>query len=160
MNNFIDFYNISFFILVAISIWLAWKISVTDWRRRIIPDAYLFPMLLLGLIITTFFPWPTNTAEGVVAATAGYILSSFIGFIFDFVGRKKGISDTPIGMGDIKLISVGGIWLGATGLALALVFACISGIIWGKSKKQRFIPFAPFFFFGGILSLIATAFLI
>lgn len=160
MNNLIDFYNVFFFLLIAISVWLAWKISVADWRRRIIPDAYLFPMLLTGLIITAFFPWPIDIAEGIIAATFGYILSAFIGFIFNFVGHKKAISDTPIGMGDIKLISVGGIWLGATGLALALVFACISGIIWGRAKKQKFIPFAPFFLSGGILSLIAIAFLI
>lgn len=161
MNINIDLYNIFFFVLLVLSLWFAWKISIADWRRRIIPDVYLFPLLLVGLINITFFPWPVTIAESVIAATAGYILTLLIGFIFEKL-RKNNKKDTtsPIGLGDIKLIAVGGIWLGTVGLASALIVACVLGIIWGKRKKQKFIPFAPFFIIGGILSLITMMFLI
>lgn len=160
MNIATDLYNSLFFILLAFSIWCAWKISVADWRRRIIPDVYLFPLLLSGLVITVFFTWPGTIAESIIAATAGYALAFIVGFLFDKFNHKNDKKDSPIGLGDIKLIAVGGIWLGTTGLATALIISCIAGIIWGKLNKQRFIPFAPFFIIGGILALLVNAFLL
>lgn len=137
-------------------------ISVADFRRRIIPDAYLAPLFLIGLIIVNFVPWwicgPKTAAIG---AFAGYALGAITGYIFDFIRRRHNQdTDTPIGMGDIKLLATGGLWLGLNGLAIALVISCVFGGIWGGVKKQRFIPFAPFFIAGAILSLIITAFLL
>ena len=162
MNFNMDLYNIYFFIFLAIALLCAWKISVADWRRRIIPDVYLFPLFLIGLIITVFFPWPGNIADSVIAAFAGYILTSLIGFLFEKINNKKGRKSyiSPIGMGDIKLISAGGIWLGTTGLAISLVVSCLAGILWGKAKKQKFIPFAPFFIGSGFLTLLILGFLL
>lgn len=153
-------YNIFFILLLFGALFCAWHISYADFRRRIIPDVYLFPLLLIGLILINYFPWPITLAEGAIAAASGYVLALIIGKIFVFAKRKSNSIDTPIGMGDIKLISVGGLWLGVTGLSLALVFACLTGGIWGLVKKQKFIPFAPFFLVGGILSLIIIMFLI
>ncbi len=162
MNISFDLYNIFFCVLGLIAAWCAWRISVADWRRRIIPDAYLFPMLLIGLIIVVFFPWITGVSDAVIAAVCGYALAAIIGYLFDITKTKhhKHSVVAPIGMGDIKLISVGGIWLGTFGLALALVIACVSGMLWGYIKHQKFIPLAPFFIGGGILSLIINAFLL
>ena len=162
MNISFDLYNISFIVLLAVSAWLAWRISVADWRRRIIPDAYLFPLLLIGLIIIAFFPWFTGIGDAVIAAVCGYTLAAIIGYLFDITKTKnhKHSVVVPIGMGDIKLISVGGIWLGTFGLALALVIACVSGMLWGYIKRQKYIPLAPFFIGGGILSLIINTFLL
>ncbi len=135
-----------------------WRISVADFRRRIIPDAYLFPLMLIGLIITHFFPWICTTAESVAGAVLGYALAAIIGIIFERLATDK--TNTPIGMGDIKLLAVAGLWLGTTGLAIALVFACIFGMIWGHQHKQKFIPFAPFLFAGGFLSFFTILFLL
>lgn len=156
-------YNIFFIVLLAVAAICAWRICVADWRRRIIPDAYLFPLLLIGLIITHFFPWPTPPADGVIAAIFGYALAACVGFIFDVRQRhqnKSNVAPAPIGMGDIKLMAAGGIWLGTVGLAVALIVACVAGIVWGLRRKQKYIPFAPFFIIGGILSLITMVFLI
>lgn len=140
----------------------AWQISVADFQRRIIPDAYLFPLFLLGLLTVTMFPhWFISPQNAAIGATIGYALGTGIGFVFDWIGHKKNPdSEIPIGMGDIKLLATGGLWLGTTGLAIALVVSCVLGGIWGARKNQRFIPFAPFFITGAILALIATAFLI
>jgi prepilin signal peptidase PulO-like enzyme (type II secretory pathway) len=63
-------------------------------------------------------------------------------------------------MGDVKLLAAGGIWLGTAGLALAIVISCAAGAIWGLAKKQKYIPFAPFFIGGAIMALLAAGFLI
>lgn len=156
------FGQIFFIILLAIALWCAWQISVADLRRRIIPDAYLWPLLLIGGLIVTWSPfWPIGPYMATAGAAFGYGLAAIVGFIFDWARRRKNPdADTPIGMGDIKLIATGGLWLGAQGLGLALIFACIGGAIWARVKHKRYIPFAPFFIGGAILALIITAFLI
>ncbi len=151
-------YDIFFIVLLATAIICAWQISVADWRRRIIPDAYLFPLLLIGLVITNFFPWPITPGAGAIAGAFGYLLALVVGMVFEHISPKKSIA--PIGLGDVKLLGTGGIWLGPTGLASALIIACVAGIIWGLHRKQKYIPFAPFFICGGILSLITMLFLI
>ncbi len=84
-----------------------------------------------------------------------------MGLIFDWkIKSKNKNAISPIGMGDVKLISIGGMWLGATGLSVALIIACIGGMIWSKKNKQRYIPFAPFFLIGAILALISISFLL
>ncbi len=156
------FWQIFFIVLLALALWCAWRISVADLRRRIIPDAYLWPLLLIGALIVTWSPfWPIGPYTATVGAAFGYALAAIVGFVFDWVRRRKNPdADTPIGMGDIKLIATGGIWMGPQGLGLALVLACIGGAIWSLARRKRYIPFAPFFIGGAILSLIAMAFLI
>ncbi|MDE6481755.1 MAG: A24 family peptidase [Alphaproteobacteria bacterium] len=161
MNYYTILYYGFFGVLLAGALWCMYQISAADWRRRIIPDAFLFPLLIAGLIITTFFPWPHNTQAAAMGAAFGYALAALVGFAFDYVMRKKNPDVVaPIGMGDIKLIATGGIWLGPTGLAWALVAACVLGGGWGYCKKQKYIPFAPFFVIGGILSFLGIAFLL
>lgn len=148
-------FDIFFILLILGAITCSALISVADFRHRIIPDAYLFPLMLIGLILIVFFGFPIGIRDAVIGAVFGYILSVLVGFAFDyFIRRKNPSATTPIGMGDIKLIGVGGLWLGTTGLSMTLIIACVLGAIWARHHKQRYIPFAPFFLFGGILSLI------
>lgn len=154
-------WQIFFIILLAVALWCAWKISVADLRRRIIPDAYLWPLFLIGLLITNWWPWIIGPRMAATSAVFGYALAAGVGFIFDVIRRRTNPNaETPIGLGDIKLIATGGLWLGIQGLGLALIVACITGGAWARAKHQRYIPFAPFFVVGAILSLITMAFLL
>ena len=153
-------FNIFFSLLIATAIWLAVKISLADLRRRIIPDAYLFPLMLIGLTLTTFYNFPTDISNGVIGAAFGYIMATIIGVLFDKLHQDKASKYPPIGMGDIKLIGVGGLWLGTTRLGLSLVFACLIGAIWARIRQQKYIPFAPFFLIGGFLSFLTSLFLL
>lgn len=152
-----------FFVLVYIVAALcAWHICVADWRRRIIPDAYLWPLLICGVILAAWsHAWPIGPRMAAAGMAIGYALAAGIGFVFDWFARRKNPNaDAPIGMGDIKLIATGGVWLGPTGMAIALVAACIAGSIWGMWHKQKYIPFGPFFVAGAILAFIIDRFLI
>ena len=148
-----------FFALVLIgAIFCAYRMATTDFKRKIIPDVYLFPFLFAGLITATFFPWPITIADSVVGGATGYCLGLIIGFIFEHI--KKHQKYPPIGMGDIKLLGAGGIWLGTIGLSFALFFSCILALLWNIRQKQKYIPFAPFFLIGGFLSFITILFLL
>ena len=148
-----------FFSLVLIgALFCAWRMSTADFRRHIIPDVYLFPFLFAGLLTTTFFPWPVTSADSVIGGAMGYCLGLIVGFIFDRL--KKNAEYPPIGMGDIKLLGAGGIWLGTQGLSIAMIITCVLVYIWNWKKREKYIPFAPFFLIGGFLALIAIQFLI
>ena len=155
------FYLFLAFLLVA-AIACSVAISVADFRRRIIPDAYLWPLFLIGLVIVNFAPlWVCTPRAGAIGAALGYALGAGVGYVFDIIRRHKDPNaDTPLGMGDIKLLATGGLWLGPNGLAIALVVSCILGAIWARIRHQQFIPFAPFFITGTILALIVSAFLL
>jgi leader peptidase (prepilin peptidase)/N-methyltransferase len=139
----------------------AFKMAQADLRRRIIPDVYLFPFMLIGLVIVCYFPWIATPGESVIAGAFGYLMGILIGFIFEKTKLgKKNPNHAPIGLGDVKLLAAGGIWLGTTGLAMAIVISCIVGGIWGLRQKQKYIPFAPFFLIGAIIALISLWILI
>lgn len=143
-----------FIILLLAAVFCAVMMCRQDLKNRIIPDIYLFPFMLIGLLVVAFFPWFFDFGESVIAGSIGYGLGIIMGMLF----KKK--SPDAIGMGDVKLMAVGGIWLGVSGLAISLIISCVLGGVWGMLKKQKFIPFAPFFFFGAICSLIIMRVLI
>ena len=150
--------DIFFYVILIGATYCAVRMSTNDFQHRIIPDVYLFPFLFAGLLITTFFSWPVSAGDSVIGGAIGYCLGLIVGFVFERLQKKQ--KYPPIGMGDIKLLGAGGIWLGTIGLAVAMVIACILSMIWGHKKRQKYIPFAPFFLIGGFLSLIIIQFLI
>ena len=152
-------YYIFFSCVFIGAIYCAIRMATADFRRRIIPDVYLFPFLFAGLLTAAFFPWwPVTVSDSVVGGAMGYCLGLIIGFIFEKL--KKDQKYPPIGMGDIKLLGAGGIWFGTLGLSIAMIAACALAYIWNWHRHEKYIPFAPFFLGGGILSLIIIQFLI
>lgn len=145
--------TIIFIAIILTATLCAVKMSIWDWKSRIIPDVWLIPFLLLGLIAAVFFPFGPGIHDRIIAAICGYLLGTVMNLAF----RRR--SPDAIGMGDIKLLMAGGIWLGITGLSLAMIISCLAGVVWGIRKKQKFVPFAPFFFIGFGLSLCLTYFL-
>jgi len=162
--------------------------SVHDWRARIIPDVWLFPFFICGLIIGDI-PWIRGGFyESAMAAALGYAIGFLINIVFKRVKKYQidrshpshakaskmlaslsrpnhGAGQTsshvscvtpydPIGMGDVKLLAAGGFWLGFDGLAVAVCGACLFGFIWAKVRKQKYVPFAPFFFAGMALFIV------
>lgn len=154
-------FYIFFIILALLATYCAIQISITDFRHRIIPDKYLFPLMLIGLCFVVFFPYPIEITNAVLGGIFGYTTTATIGFLFEkALNKKSELKHPPIGMGDIKLIGVGGLWLGVYGLSLALIIACITGAIWAYIHHTKYIPFGPFFLLGGFLSFITTLFLL
>jgi len=142
-------------ILFIFGIGMAAAMSAADWRHRLIPDVFLFPFLLAGLLLSAHgaLPW-VGIEESAIAAIIGYGLAFGMNILFKLKTQNSKLKTDPIGMGDIKLLAAGGIWLGVTGLSIALVVACALGYIWGLRAKQKFVPFAPFFFAGAGAAIV------
>lgn len=151
-------YNIFFSFVLIGAVFCAYRMATADFQRRIIPDVYLFPFLFAGLLTTAFFPWPVTISDSIIGGAMGYCLGLIVGFIFEKI--KPNQKYPPIGMGDIKLLGAGGIWLGTIGLSIAMLISCAVAYIWNWKRHNKYIPFAPFFLIGGFLSLIIIQFLL
>lgn len=126
-------------------------VTVTDLRRQVIPNAVLLAgaLVCVGIVAPTD---PGSLPERVVAALAagGFLM---LGTIFD---------RTAMGMGDVKLAALLGLYLGPA-VAPALLAAFTSGALvglglilrHGVAARRRSLAFGPFLAFGGIVGLCA-----
>ncbi|MGH2992463.1 MAG: prepilin peptidase [Solirubrobacterales bacterium] len=140
--------------MAAISLGLAFvsvlvTVTVTDLERRVIPNAILAAGTVVGLAIIVVADPGSLPGRAVAAAAAGGFL------LLGAVGRREGM-----GMGDVKLAAVMGLYLGAAvGPALAVAFAAGSlaglGLLLrhGTAARTRALPFGPCLSLGGVVGL-------
>jgi prepilin signal peptidase PulO-like enzyme (type II secretory pathway) len=143
---------LSYIVLINALILLAY----IDYKQKIIPNKILMSMIVIRLIFIT--------VEAILYKNMIYsiILSSFLGLVAGggtFL-LAAFIIKNSIGMGDVKLVAVIGLYVGIGDLfsciILSLLISLIVGVILILSKKinsKDFIPFAPFLMIGTILTL-------
>jgi leader peptidase (prepilin peptidase)/N-methyltransferase len=126
-------------------------VTVTDLERRIIPNAVLLYGAGAGLAIIAFTD-PGRLPEHVAAGVAAGALLLLAALLY-----PRGM-----GMGDVKLAAVMGLFLGrAVGPALliALFAGSIAGIGMmirqGAQARKAAIPFGPFLALGGVVGMLA-----
>ncbi len=133
--------------LVAILI----PVALIDLEHRIIPNVITVPAAVAAIVIglATDPGWvPTQLIAG---AAAGAFL------LFFAIAYPRGM-----GMGDVKLAAVLGLYLGAS-VAVALFIAVLAGAIVGgvviarrgvQEGRKTAVPFGPFLALGGIVALL------
>ena len=122
-----------------------------DLEHRIVPNKILLPMAVWGVAASAIVR-PDALIQLVAAGAAAFTLLLVAALIHP----------AGMGMGDVKLAGVMGLYLGAS-IAPALLLAFLTGSIvgvamlvrHGASGRKRGIPFAPFLALGGIVGLLA-----
>ena len=142
--------------MIAISLGLALvsvlvTVTVTDLERRVIPNAILAAGAVAGLAIIVPAD-PSSLPERAVAALGAG------GFLW--LGTLRG--GNGMGMGDVKLAALMGLYLGVAvvaSLAVAFAAGAVAGLVLmlrhGAAARKRAIPFGPFLAVGGVLGLWA-----
>jgi leader peptidase (prepilin peptidase)/N-methyltransferase len=126
-------------------------VTVTDLRTRLIPDAALVVGLAVAIAICALedpAEVPGRLLAG--AGAAGFLLAA--AFI-----RRDGM-----GLGDVKLAGVLGVYLGAS-VVIAMLVAFAAGSVAGLglmarhgwSARSRMIPFAPCLALGALVAIAA-----
>ncbi len=124
-------------------------ITLTDLELRVIPNAIVLPATLLVIAVVALAD-PDDLAErAIAAAIAG-------GFLFIVaLAHPRGM-----GMGDVKLVAMMGLYLGraiAPALLIGLFAGAAVGLFliarFGAEARKRAIPFGPFLALGGVLGL-------
>lgn len=129
--------------------------AVIDYKIKIIPNELVVGMLIELILI--FIPEALSDLRGFKSTIVMSLLGGLImGGIF-LLGR--GISKGGMGMGDVKLITVCGLFLGMDSVVgmifWALLFSIITGIalmIAKKAKLKTKLAMGPFFFAGAVVS--------
>jgi leader peptidase (prepilin peptidase) / N-methyltransferase len=139
--------------LVVLLPFAAMLIAVADidLEHRIVPNKIVVPMAIYGVAASALVRTDT-LPELLIAGTAA----------FTFLLVAALIHPAGMGMGDVKLAGVMGLYLGAS-IAPALLVAFLSGSVvdvgvmvsQGAGGRKRGVPFAPFLAFGAIVALFA-----
>jgi leader peptidase (prepilin peptidase) / N-methyltransferase len=124
--------------------------AATDLEERIIPNRLMAAGAVLALVLWTIAD-PGRLPENLIAGAAagGFLLVAAIAY------------PAGMGMGDVKLAAVMGLFLGRlVGPALFIGFAAgaLVGIAImaarGAEARKQGVPFAPFLALGGVLALL------
>jgi len=126
-------------------------VTVTDLERRIIPNKVLLVTSVLGLAIVAIGD-PSSLPERLAAAAGagGLLFAAALAY-------PRGM-----GLGDVKLAAVMGLFLGrnvAPALLVALLAGSVVGLViiarHGAAARKQAIPFGPFLALGGLVGLLA-----
>jgi len=131
-------------------------LALIDQRTRLLPDALTLPGVWAGLLVQLHPDLRTIGAEQAIAGAAlGYLLPWGVGSAYVLLGRPA-----PIGGGDLKLSAMLGAWLGSGGVLLvwlvaplALLCACLPGLVLGRLRLGQSLPFGPWLALAGLAVL-------
>ncbi len=126
-------------------------IASIDARYFIIPDKLVLAALGLGLLHAVFAPPQTVIAAVMTAAARGLVLAlAFWALLkaYEWLRRREGM-----GLGDVKLAFVAGVWLDWLAIALAVEIAAVTALAVVAVRAWRGhrvtgttpVPFGAFF---------------
>lgn len=124
-------------------------ITLTDLERRVIPNAVLAAGAIVGIAIAAVGDPSSLPDRAIAAAAAGGAL------FLVALAYPRGM-----GMGDVKLAAVMGLYLGRA-VAPALLIGFAAGALvglalivrGGASARKQAVPFGPFLALGGVVAL-------
>jgi leader peptidase (prepilin peptidase)/N-methyltransferase len=126
-------------------------ITLTDLERRVIPNA----ILLVGSAVAFAIVAATDPSSLPERAAAALGAGGFL-LLFALIYPRG------MGMGDVKLAAVMGLFLGASvvpALAIGIVLGALVGVLLmlrhGSEARKHAVPFGPFLAVGGVIALLA-----
>jgi leader peptidase (prepilin peptidase)/N-methyltransferase len=126
-------------------------VTLTDLERQVIPNAIMAFAAVAGIAIAAAAD-PGTLPERLIAAAGagGFLLAAAV------------LYPAGMGMGDVKLAAVMGIYLGRAvipALLVALLAGAVIGLAMiareGRGARKRGIPFGPFLALGGVVGMFA-----
>jgi leader peptidase (prepilin peptidase) / N-methyltransferase len=126
-------------------------VTLTDLEQRIIPNKVLLVAAVLGAAIAALGDPGSLPERAIAAAAAGGLL------FLAALAYPRGM-----GLGDVKLAAVMGLFLGrnvAPAILVALLAGSLVGLAMiardGAAARKKAIPFGPFLALGGVVGLLA-----
>lgn len=117
-------------------------ISIIDYKEMIIPNEFIIFILIVAIAYTVY---DGNYLSHII----GFFIVSVILLIINILSKGG------IGMGDVKLMAVGGLLVGTANVLASFVIASVVAALIGvllllskKKKRDAKIPFGPFLAFG------------
>ena len=135
-------------------------LSYIDLYSFQLPNVITLPMIAIGIIFNAVGTPPysglASPISSLLGAIAGFALLWALDKMYYWTKKQDGI-----GLGDAKLLSALGAWLGLGAIPNILLIASITGVLggllWLRFQKQTIrsaFPFGPFLAFAGIIELL------
>jgi leader peptidase (prepilin peptidase) / N-methyltransferase len=126
-------------------------VAAIDLDHRIIPNKIVVPAAVWGLVATVLFR-PDNVDDALLAG----------GIAFTALFLTALAYPAGMGMGDVKLAGVMGVYLGSA-VAPAMLVAFLAGSVVGiaiiaregRDARKKGVPFGPFLALGGLVGILA-----
>ena len=146
----VSFEALAVLVFVSMSLVLA----MIDLEHTLLPDALVFPLLWLGLIVNGISPFvPLEMA--LWGAVVGYVSLRLLGWFWE---KIRGME--ALGRGDCKLAAALGAWVGLHGLAIVLfvgsLATAIAGLVMRRGMRGT-LPLGPGLVAGGVLVMFWMA---
>lgn len=104
------------------------SLALTDVRALLLPDLLVIAVALTGGVAIFFDVVPgVEWLDALIGAAAGSGLLWAIRFIF---GKMRGGIEA-LGLGDVKLMAAGGLWVGWQGMSYVLVIGALLTVVYG-----------------------------
>jgi leader peptidase (prepilin peptidase) / N-methyltransferase len=126
-------------------------LTAIDFRYRILPNRITYPLAIAGVVLAVALRASDLPELGLAAVAAGgFLLIAAL------------LSPSGLGMGDVKLVFVLGLFLGKS-VAVALVVGLLSSavpalimlLVHGRGARKMHLALGPFLALGGMLALLA-----
>lgn len=126
-------------------------VAAIDIEHKVIPNRIVVPAVVYGVVVGSLVK--TNEAPELLLAGGG----AFVVMLIVALVQPRGM-----GMGDVKLAGLMGLYLGL-GIVPALLLAFLAGSVMGLglvaargvAARKQGIPFGPFLALGGLVGLLA-----
>jgi len=127
-------------------------IALIDFEHRIIPNRITGPAAVVAIVIGLVLDVDFVAEQLIAGAAAGGF------FLVAAIAYPRGM-----GMGDVKLAGVMGLYLGRA-VGLAVLVGLVAGVIVGavimarlgaKAGRKQTVPFGPFLALGGVIAIFA-----
>lgn len=135
--------------------------AYTDWNKHIISNKLIIGALCLRILLFVL-ELVFNSGDALKLGASGMI-SAIVIFIIGFLCSL--IIKGSVGMGDVKLMSVMALFLGASGIVCTVFVSlivsfiyCTIALIARKKHKRDIIPFAPSLLLGTYISICLFSF--
>jgi len=112
---------------VGVAIGLLGVLTIIDLRHYLLPDKYVFPFGLLGIVFHAATGFRVITPETMIM---GAVVGAGILLIVRHFGNKV-YKQESMGLGDVKLLGAAGFWLGAADVTIALTIGALAGLLHG-----------------------------
>lgn len=140
-------------------------LSVIDLELYLLPNRITYPSILVSLVASPVFAFVATDHPGRVIRSSllgGLGYAAFLGFMvvfYELIMRREGM-----GMGDVKLAILLGIWVGWLHLFLvlyAMIIACVIGAVIGVvmlivRRASKPFPFGPWLAIGAIIAVLVS----
>ncbi len=112
---------------LTVAVMLLAVLSYIDLRVRLLPNKYVLAFLICGLAFHSATAFRLiHPADATLGMAAGFLSLFTLRAAANHLYKQD-----ALGLGDVKLMGAGGLWLGVDGIFLAMAIGAFTGVLHG-----------------------------